>query len=140
MIRLLKGQQGVAMIMVISFMALSVPMITGALALSGTLSKDSTVKTEILKRQYSALGGDQFGGYLVTEGALCNGYIIDLNDDPVDVSICDQPSPLFPPGPADDSRRLFSSITVAPEWAPPWDWATFGVSLMKRTATAAARF
>ena len=49
------------MLMVIAFMALSVPMITGALALSGTLSKDSTVKTEILKRQYSALGGDQFG-------------------------------------------------------------------------------
>ena len=44
-----------AMIMVIAFMALSVPMITGALALSGTLSSDSTVKTEILKRQYSGL-------------------------------------------------------------------------------------
>ena len=52
------------MIMVIAFMALSIPMITGALSLSGTLSSDSTVKTEILKRQYSALGGDQFGGYL----------------------------------------------------------------------------
>ena len=51
MTSLLKGQQGVAMLMVIAFMALSVPMITGALALSGTLSKDSTVKTEIRKRQ-----------------------------------------------------------------------------------------
>ncbi len=111
------------MLMVIAFMALSVPMITGALALSGTLSKDSTVKTEILKRQYSALGGDQFGGYLVTEGALCNGYIIDLNDDPVDVSICDQPSLQFPPPPADDSRRLFSSITVAPNIAAPADFS-----------------
>ena len=59
-----RGQRGVAMIMVIAFMALSIPMITGALSLSGTLSSDSTVKTEILKRQYSALGGDQFGGYL----------------------------------------------------------------------------
>ncbi len=123
MIGLLRDQKGVAMIMVIAFMALSVPMITGALALSGTLSKDSTVKTEILKRQYSALGGDQFGGYLVTEGALCNGYIIDLNDEPVDVSICDRPSELFPPPPADDSRKLFSSITVAPNIAAPADFS-----------------
>lgn len=111
------------MIMVIAFMALSIPMITGALSLSGTLSKDSTVKTKILKRQYSALGGDQFGGYLVTEGALCNGYTIDLNDDPVDVSICDLPSLLSPPPPADDSRRLFSSISVAPNLAAPADFS-----------------
>ena len=107
------------MLMVIAFMALSVPMITGALALSGTLSKDSTVKTEILKGQYSALGGDQFGGYLVTEGAPCDGYTIDLNEDPVDVAVCNLPSLLSPPPPADDSRRLFSSITVTPEIASP---------------------
>ena len=61
MTSLFRGQKGVAMIMVIAFMALSIPMITGALFLSGTLSSDSTVKTEILKRQYSALGGDQWG-------------------------------------------------------------------------------
>ena len=55
MTSLFRDQRGVAMIMVIAFMGLSIPMITGALALSGTLSKDSTVKTRILKRQYSGL-------------------------------------------------------------------------------------
>ena len=119
MTSLLRDQKGVAMIMVIAFMPLSVPMITGALAFSGTLSSDSTVKTEILKRQYSALGGDQFGGYLAEKGYLCGDYPIDLNDDPVNVNGCDLPDLLYPPPPADDSRRLYSSITVDPETALP---------------------
>ena len=94
-------------------------MITGALSLSGTLSSDSTVKTEILKRQYSALGGDQFGGYLAENGYLCGGYPIDLNDTPINVTICNIPTLLYPPPSADDSRRLFSSITVTPVTASP---------------------
>ncbi len=52
------------MIMVIAFMALSIPLITGSLAFASTLGRDSVVKTEILKRQYSALGGSQWGDYL----------------------------------------------------------------------------
>ncbi len=59
MFNLLKRQDGVAMLMVIAFMALSIPMITGSLAFASTLSRDSVVKTEILKRHYAALGGVQ---------------------------------------------------------------------------------
>lgn len=114
------------MIMVIAFMALSIPMITGALALSGTLSADSTVKTQILKRQYSALGGDQFGGYLAENGYLCGDYPIDLNGDPINVNICDIPTLLYPPPPADDSRRLYSSLTVTPDTAFPADYTPPG--------------
>ena len=122
MTSLFGGQKGVAMIMVIAFMALSIPMITGALSLSGTLSSDSTVKTEILKRQYSDLGGDQWGGYLAKKGYPCGDYQFDLNDNPIDVSICELPDLLYPPPPADDSRRLFSSITVTPDTASPADF------------------
>ena len=119
MTSLLKGQQGVAMIMVIAFMSLSIPMITGALSLSSTLSRDSTVKTEILKRQYSALGGDQFGGYCIQNGCPLGDNPIELNDDPISVVIGNPPSELYPPPPADDSRRLSSSITVTPDWKSP---------------------
>ena len=114
-------QEGIAMIMVIAFMALSVPMITGALALSGTLSRDSTVKTEILKRQYAALGGDQWGNYVIEEGLPPGDYPIELNDDPTDVIVAALPDLLYPPPPADNSRRLFSSMTVSAEIGNPPD-------------------
>lgn len=57
---LLFRQDGLAMIMVIGFMGISVPMITAALALAGSLSIDSHVKTNILKNHYSALGANQY--------------------------------------------------------------------------------
>ena len=41
------------MVTVLAFMALSVPLRTGALALATTLSVDSRVKTGIAKSQYS---------------------------------------------------------------------------------------
>ncbi|MFQ6027850.1 MAG: hypothetical protein ACE5Q6_10200 [Dehalococcoidia bacterium] len=66
--KLLSKQQGVGMIMVLAFISISVPVIGGGLALSGTLSEDSRVKTDILKRQYSALGVHQF--------------VLELMDDP----------------------------------------------------------
>ena len=50
------SEKGVAMIMAIAFMALSVPLVTGALTFAGALSSDSVVKTDILKRQYAGLG------------------------------------------------------------------------------------
>ena len=96
------------MIMVIAFMALSIPLITGSLAFASTLGRDSVVKTEILKRQYSALGGDQWGSYLKTPGC----YDLDLNGDPVNVCVEGAPGILSEPPPADNSRRLFTSITI----------------------------
>ena len=55
MTNLLNRQDGVAMLMVIAFMALSIPLIAGSLAFASTLGRDSVVKTEILKRQYAGL-------------------------------------------------------------------------------------
>ena len=56
---------------------------------------------------------------LAENGYLCGGYPIDLNDTPINVNICNIPTLLYPPPPADDSRRLFSSITVTPVTASP---------------------
>ena len=54
---LLRKQEGaLGMILVIGFMALAVPLISASLFLSSALSRDSQVKTDILKRQYAALG------------------------------------------------------------------------------------
>ena len=65
------------MIMVIAFMALSVPMITGALQLAQTFSIDSTVKTRILKRHYSGLGIRECVRYRCSETELTlNGETI----------------------------------------------------------------
>ena len=63
---LLRSQEGaLGMILVIGFMALAVPLVTASLFLSGALSRDSQVKTDILKRQYAALGVGEYVDYLV---------------------------------------------------------------------------
>lgn len=68
---LLRNQEGaLGMILVIGFMALAVPLITASLFLSGALSRDSQVKTDILKRQYAALGIGEYVDYLVSTPAL----------------------------------------------------------------------
>ncbi len=109
MLNFLNRQDGVAMLMVIAFMALSIPLITGSLAFASTLSRDSTVKTEILKRQYAALGGAQLGDYLAGGEEGCTAFV--LNDVPVNICIGDPPLEASEPPPADNSRRLFTSIT-----------------------------
>jgi len=79
---LLHRQEGaMGMILVIGFMALAIPLITGALVLSGSLSRDSQVKTNILKRQYAALGIGEYVNYLVADPARWASWKTD-NFDP----------------------------------------------------------
>ena len=52
-------QDGQALILVLALMALTVPMITGALTLASTLTLDSRSKTRILMSQYSGFGAEQ---------------------------------------------------------------------------------
>ena len=58
--RLLDVQQGQAMILVLAFMLISVPVLTATLGLVSTLLIDSRVKSDLLKSQYSALGAQQY--------------------------------------------------------------------------------
>ena len=74
-----RRQRGIGMMMVLAFMALSVPLVTGALSLSTSLSKDSEVKTRILKDQYAANGCTQYAYYKVSNETEFS-YDITLGD------------------------------------------------------------
>jgi hypothetical protein len=63
--RLLRSEEGgMGTLMVVGFMALSVPMLTAALGLAATLSHDSQVKNKLAKDQYSSIGAFQYVRYL----------------------------------------------------------------------------
>ena len=58
---------GVAILLALALMAFGMPVITAALRLSSTLAIDSRVKTEILDRQYCALGVGEYIRYLTLD-------------------------------------------------------------------------
>ena len=127
-----------AMLLVIAFMALAVPLVTSSLGLSSMLTTDSRVKTGILKRQYCALAAVEYVRYLTLEpqiwadwwaahpdgtetiypcadGAL-NGIIISMTSDPDSPPVTDEndaPDDLFlMPSPAYSNRRIQPVKTV----------------------------
>lgn len=61
---LLSGDEGLAMVIVVGFMALSIPLLTAALSLAGALSADSQVKLGIARGQYSNLGALEYVRHL----------------------------------------------------------------------------
>tara|TARA_B100000315_G_scaffold245244_1_gene270905 strand:- start:2854 stop:4281 length:1428 start_codon:yes stop_codon:yes gene_type:complete len=66
----LRGEAGgVALIMVLAFMALGVPVITSTLKLADSLAIDSRVKTDALKRHYCGLGVMEYVNYLTLDPA-----------------------------------------------------------------------
>lgn len=67
--KLWHGQDGVSMLIVLGFMALSVPIVTGFLSFTSTLSHDSRVKTNIVQAQYSAQGCTQHAAYRLNNEA-----------------------------------------------------------------------
>lgn len=52
-----KSECGLAMMLVLAFMAFAVPIVTVSLSLSSTLNIDSQKKTKDLKSEYSVLAG-----------------------------------------------------------------------------------
>jgi uncharacterized repeat protein (TIGR01451 family) len=127
--KLLQRQDGIAMIFVMAFMALSIPMVTAALGLASTLSLDSRIKTSLAIDQYCALGGSEHALYRVLYDAaymdsLAVGeqgtYTIDCNGEPITITIVklsEPPDPVTPS--ADDTRRLFTRKEVTPNTAIP---------------------
>ncbi len=78
---LLHGQDGAAMLIVLSFMALSIPMVTGMLSFAGTLSKDSQTKTKVLQSQYASQGCTQHATYrLNNEANYADNMVIGTPD------------------------------------------------------------
>lgn len=127
--KLLRREEGVALVVALALIVLSLPLVTAALGLASTLSLDSRTKIRILKRLYSSLGGNEHALYRViyeegyTESltiGVPDTYTIDLNDEPVEVTVVKQSDPpVYGPSPADNSRRLQVLKTVTPTTADP---------------------
>ena len=128
--RLLERQEGVALVLVVAFMALAVPLVTAGLGLAGTLAVDSRVKTGIMKSQYAALSGSNHALYRILyeegyadglEAGVEDNYTITVNGREVTITILkvEDPPTEPPPPPADNSRRLQTLKEVTPTTADP---------------------
>ena len=74
--RLLRQERGgVAILMALAFLNLSVPVISSALGLAGNLTIDSTVKTDILERQYCAVGAIEYVRYLLLDMTRWDAFV-----------------------------------------------------------------
>ena len=74
---------GVAILMGLSFLMLSVPLITGSLGLAQNVSIDARVKSDIAKRQYCALAVEEYLDYLLTDNTRWTNWWT-ANEDPSD--------------------------------------------------------
>ena len=129
-------QRGAIMVIVLAFIALAVPLVTGALGLASTLSIDSRIKTRLAKGQYSTIAGNQHAIYRIfyesgyteglTEGVEDN-YVIDINGEQITVSVLKLSDPVNDPPPPDaDSSRKFQTVKiVVPASASPNVQTTF---------------
>lgn len=115
----LRGESGsVAMLLVIAFMALSIPLITTGLGLSTVLSVDSKVKTQILNRQYCALGAMEYIRYVGRDPTRWNDFV---SADEVEITICPEMTlsvnqslgqPAYLPFISSKKHRLFTTKLV----------------------------
>jgi len=123
--RLRHRQQGSALIMLLAFMALAIPLVTSSLGLASSLSIDSRVKTGITKSQYAAIAGGQHGTYRVLhesgyqeslQPGVPDEYTVNINGRDVTVTVVklddDLSPPSIPPGP--NSRTFRASKVVSP--------------------------
>lgn len=126
--RLVGGESGVAMIMVLAFIALAGAAVPASLAVASSLAVDSRVKTEILKEQYAAIGADQYSTYrmLYEPGytdTLVSGvpdtFTVTLNGIDVITSITMYASSTSnpPAGSSDNNRRLQTTKVASPTTA-----------------------
>ena len=126
--RLVGGESGVAMIMVLAFISLAGAAVPTALSVASSVSVDSRVKTEILKEQYAAIGADEYSRYrmLYEPGyidTLVSGvpdvFTITLNGIDVTTSITMFASSTSTPpdGSSDNNRRLQTTKVASPTTA-----------------------
>ena len=146
--RLLHGEEGVAMIMVLAFMVLAVPLITAYLGLASTLSIDSRLKTGRMMSQYATMGGVEHLVYrLVYEDGYAEGlplgqavsYIITLNgiDVTITVTMTNEPPPpdAVPPSVANRAFRITKSVYPTSVVADTQTTYTYTAQLSNMTDT-----
>jgi uncharacterized repeat protein (TIGR01451 family) len=140
---ILKRQEGaIGMIVVIGFIALAVPLVTASLVLSGALSRDSVVKTDILKRQYAALGVGEYVSYLVAEPARWDTWksdnqsqppgtyqeTITINEKSTDFTVTSLTNPPGDP-PAVVASQLQPQLSVNPSSVSAGDTVTYTITV-----------
>ncbi|MBF8268042.1 MAG: hypothetical protein HW388_1550 [Dehalococcoidia bacterium] len=121
--RLLRDEKGAALIIVLAFIALAVPLVTGALGLASTLSIDSRIKTRAMKSTYATIGGLEHLVYrLVYEDGYAEtlplgqatNYVITINgiDVTITVTKTNEPPPpdAVPPGLSNRSFSISKSV------------------------------
>lgn len=86
--KLWRRQEGVAMLMVLGFMAISIPIVTGYLAFTGTLSKDSAVKTKILTSQYASKGCSQYAAWRLNNDQAYVDALVEGDNPPFNFEGC----------------------------------------------------
>lgn len=79
--RLLRREDGVALVMVLAFMALAVPVVTAALGLASSLSIDSRVKADIARDQFAQIGANEFALDILGDDGDGDGIPDVLEDD-----------------------------------------------------------
>ena len=129
---LVSGEQGLAIIFVLAFMVLAVPITAGALKIASTLSNDSRVKTEIALDHYSLVGAPQHAIYrmLYEDGyadSIPEGgqdvYVITLNGQDLTITLTKasappgDPVPSWVSNPPGNNFELQTSKVVTPTTA-----------------------
>ena len=77
----LRQEKEMGLLIVLAFIGLAVPLVTGALGLASTLSIESRIETRILKDQYSAIGGSEYATYrMVYESGYVDTLQVGIED------------------------------------------------------------
>ena len=132
------SERGAGLIMVLAFMALAVPLITGALRVATTMNIDSRVKGDITTSHYTAVGGAEYRlayetGYAESlQAGVTDSFSISLNGDVFDMSVLSISDPPGdpPPPPGDNNQRLRAYKTVLPAAGTPLVLTTFTYSIV----------
>ena len=90
--RIVKGEGGQALVLVLAFMVLAVPLVTSSLRLATTLTIDSRTKNELLQSQYASLGAQEFALHLLLEGGETT-TVIEIGGETFTTTITQLPPP-----------------------------------------------
>jgi uncharacterized repeat protein (TIGR01451 family) len=118
--KFLANERGISMAMVVGFLALSVPVVTGALALAGTLSQDSASKNRLAKVQYSSVGVQNYIEHMASTPAGLQAWVdlgcpgaLPINGEVITFA-CDLPSAEPGDSPSLTNRQFRSFKEVTP--------------------------
>ena len=129
--KLLRRQEGQALLLALAFMVLAVPLITSALALAGTLSTDSANKTHALKAQYAAFGAQQYSLHSLIRQLFATTTLVYINGVPATTTVAKliEPPPGAVPIVPRSRKRPFTTKIAYPTSTPLSATTTYSITL-----------